>query len=49
VDRRAASLSLIGLLLVSVVWPSRGWIDLSEQDWRDAAAQAVSGLLRSPA
>jgi len=45
-DRRAASLCLIGLLLVSVVWPSRGWIDFSDQDWRTAATQAVNGLLR---
>ena len=45
-DRRAASLGLIGLLLVSVVWPSRGWIDLSDQDWHAAATQAVSGFLR---
>lgn len=45
-DRRAASLSLIGLLLVSVVWPSRGWIELSDQDWHVAATQAVNGLLR---
>jgi AcrR family transcriptional regulator len=45
-DRRAASLNLIGLLLVSVVWPSRGWIDLSEHDWHTAATQAIGGLLR---
>src|SRR5438309_5349130 len=44
-DRPAASLGLIGLLLVSVVWPSRGWIDLSDQDWHAAATQAVNGLL----
>ena len=46
-DRRAASLSLIGFLLVSVVWPDRGWIDLSEEDWCRAARQAISGLLRA--
>jgi AcrR family transcriptional regulator len=45
VDRRAASLSLIGLLLVSVVWPARGWIDMSEEDFCRAARQAISGLL----
>ena len=45
-DHRAASLSLIGLLLVSVVWPSRGWIELSDRDWHVAATQAVNGLLR---
>jgi AcrR family transcriptional regulator len=45
-DRRAASLNLIGLLLVSVVWPARGWIDLSEHDWHVAARQAINGLLR---
>jgi AcrR family transcriptional regulator len=47
-DRRAASLNLIGLLLVSVVWPARGWIELSEQDWQFAAKQAIDGLLRRP-
>jgi AcrR family transcriptional regulator len=44
-DRRAASLGLIGLLLVSVIWPSRGWIDLSESDWQSTARQAVECLL----
>ena len=39
-------MSLIGLLLVSVVWPARGWIDLSERDWHIAATQAVCGLLQ---
>jgi AcrR family transcriptional regulator len=45
-DLRAASLSLIGLLFVSVVWPSRGWIEMSEDDWRATACQAVELLLR---
>jgi hypothetical protein len=29
-----------------VVWPSRGWIELSDRDWHVAATQAVNGLLR---
>jgi AcrR family transcriptional regulator len=44
-DRRAASLSLVGLLLVSVVWPAREWIDLSESEWQAAFTQAVRLLL----
>lgn len=46
IDVRAASLNLAGLLLVSVVWPWRGWIELSEADWQLAATQAVRCLLR---
>jgi len=46
IDRRLASLNLVGLLFVSVAWPARGWIDLSQEDWRVAATQAVRGLLR---
>jgi AcrR family transcriptional regulator len=46
-DRRAASLGLVGLLLVSVVWPARGWIDLSEPKWRSVLTQAVRLLLRT--
>lgn len=45
-DRRAASLSLSGLLLLYVVWPSRGWMELSEEDWRAAATQGIQCLLR---
>jgi AcrR family transcriptional regulator len=45
-DRRAASLSLIGLLLVSVIWQTRGWIELSDSDWQATARQAVQCLLR---
>jgi AcrR family transcriptional regulator len=44
-DRRAASLSLMGLLLVSVIWQTRGWIELSDSDWRATARQAVQCLL----
>jgi AcrR family transcriptional regulator len=47
-DAVAASLSLIGLLLISVVWPSRGWIQLSDADWQAAARQAVRCLARTP-
>jgi AcrR family transcriptional regulator len=46
IDSRLASLNLVGLLFVSVAWPGRGWIDLSEQEWQMAARQAVRGLLR---
>jgi AcrR family transcriptional regulator len=46
-DRRAASLSLVGLLLISVIWPARGWIDLSEPKWQAALTQAVQLLLRA--
>ena len=45
-DRRRASLSLIGLLLVSVIWQTRGWIELSEDEWEATARQAIQGLLR---
>jgi AcrR family transcriptional regulator len=45
-DIHAASLTLIGLLLVSVVWPARGWTDLSEDEWRATANQAVESLLQ---
>ncbi len=45
-DLRAASLTLHGLLLVSVAWPQRGWIELSDAEWRLAAEQAVRCLLR---
>ncbi|MBV9323428.1 MAG: TetR/AcrR family transcriptional regulator [Chloroflexi bacterium] len=45
-DRRRASLSLIGLLLVSVIWQTRGWIELSDAEWDATARQAVQGLLR---
>jgi hypothetical protein len=44
-DLRAASLNLIGLLLVSVIWPARGWIQLSEAEWHTTARQAVQCLL----
>jgi AcrR family transcriptional regulator len=45
-DRRAASLSLVGLLLVSVVWQTRGWVELSNSEWQATASQAVACLLR---
>jgi len=45
-DRRAASLSLVGLLLLSVIWQTRGWIELSESEWQATARQAVQCLLR---
>jgi AcrR family transcriptional regulator len=44
-DLRAASLSLIGLLFVSVVWPARGWLEMPEDEWRATARQAVEVLL----
>lgn len=47
-DVRAASLSLVGLVFVSVVWPARGWIDLSDDEWQAALRQAVEGLLLEP-
>jgi AcrR family transcriptional regulator len=45
-DPRAASVSLIGLLFISVVWQSRGWLEQSEADWQAAARQAVECLLK---
>ena len=45
-DPRAASLSLIGLVLVAVIWPQRGWITLSDAEWGAAAEQAIRCLLR---
>ena len=47
-DLRAASLSLIGLLFVSVVWPARGWMEMSEDEWQATARQAVDVLLCRP-
>jgi len=44
-DRRAASLSLVGLLFVSVVWSARGWLAPDELDWEVAAKQAIRCLL----
>jgi AcrR family transcriptional regulator len=44
-DVRAASLSLIGLIFVSVVWSARGWVDLSDEEWRLSLKQAVRCLL----
>lgn len=46
VDPRAASLSLIGLLFISALWQSRGWLEQSEAEWHGAARQAVECLLR---
>ena len=48
-DLGAASLTLVGLLLLSVVWPERGWLEMSEAEWQAAATQAVSCLLRPDA
>ena len=48
-DYKAASLSLVGMVLVSVVWPSRGWLEFGEADWRVASTQAVRCLLRCDA
>jgi len=45
-DPRAASVSLIGLLFISVVWQSRGWLEQSAADWHAAARQAVECLLQ---
>jgi AcrR family transcriptional regulator len=45
-DRRAASLNLVGLLVVSVIWQTRGWIELSNSAWQATARQAVTCLLR---
>jgi len=45
-DARAASISLIGVLFISVVWQSRGWLDQSEAEWQAAIRQAVECLLR---
>jgi hypothetical protein len=44
-DRRAASLNLVGLLFVSVVWSARGWLAPDELDWEAAAKQAIRCLL----
>jgi hypothetical protein len=44
-DVRAASLSLIGLIFVSVVWSARGWIEQSDDEWRAALTQGVDCLL----
>ncbi len=44
-DVRAASLSLIGLVFVSVVWSARGWIEQSDDEWRATLTQAVDCLL----
>jgi AcrR family transcriptional regulator len=46
IDRRTASLALVGFVLVSVVWPARGWIELSDEDFCRAARQTVNGFLR---
>ena len=45
-DARAASVSLVGVLFISVVWQSRGWLDQSEAEWQAAIRQAVECLLR---
>ncbi len=47
-DPRAASLSLIGVLFISVVWQARGWLEQSEAEWQAAARQAVECLLALP-
>jgi hypothetical protein len=39
-------LSLIGLVLVMVIWPQRGWITLSDAEWDAAAEHAIRCLLR---
>ncbi|MBV8719624.1 MAG: TetR/AcrR family transcriptional regulator [Chloroflexi bacterium] len=44
---RPASLMLMGLLFVCVTWRERGWLELDEAGWRNAATQAVAGLLRT--
>ena len=44
--RAVASISLIGVLFISVVWQSRGWLDHSEAEWQAAVTQAVECLLR---
>jgi len=45
-DARAASVGLIGVLFISVVWQSRGWLAQTEAEWQAVIRQAVECLLR---
>jgi hypothetical protein len=46
VDRQATTLSLLGLILFTVIWQSRGWLTLTDEAWDATPAAALRPLLR---
>jgi len=45
-DRSAVAFSLMGLLIVTVVWQSRGWLTLDDASWDAMLRGAIRPLLR---
>jgi AcrR family transcriptional regulator len=46
VDRQATTLGLLGLILLTVIWQSRGWLTLTDEAWDVTLAAALRPLLR---
>jgi hypothetical protein len=44
VDIGATTLSLMGLILMSVIWQARGWLQLSSDAWDATLAAAIRPL-----
>ncbi len=47
VDQYAAALSLVGLVMITVIWQSRGWLVLDDQEWDRLLEAAVHPLMKT--
>jgi AcrR family transcriptional regulator len=45
-DPRASALGLVGLVLLTVLWQSSGWLDLTDDEWDRILEAAIRPLLR---
>ncbi len=45
VDQEATTLSLMGLLLLTVLWNQNGWLEQSEAQWKQSIAAAIRPLI----
>ena len=48
VQLEASVLSLLGLVLLTVIWGSRGWLELDDAHWDGLFEAAVRPLVQSP-
>lgn len=46
VDPEATALSLLGLVLITVLWQARGWVDLTDAAWDQLVEAAIRPLMR---
>jgi AcrR family transcriptional regulator len=46
VDPQATTLSLLGLVLITVLWQARGWVDLTDAAWDQLIEAAIRPLMR---